>query len=79
MVTTRRTLTVDRFAEPPAFRELFRRAYGPTVTAYRTVGDDPERVAALDAALDGVAARAGRGSNPFVMDREYLLLTGRRA
>ena len=79
VVTARRTLPVDRFTEPAGFRDLFKRAYGPTVTAYRTVGDDPERSAALDAALDEVAARAGRGGDPFVMDWEYLLLTARRA
>ena len=79
VVTARRTLPVDRFAEPAGFRDLFKRAYGPTVTAYRTVGDDPERTAELDAALDEVAARAGRGGGPFVMDWEYLLLTARRA
>jgi SAM-dependent methyltransferase len=76
---TRRTLPVDRFPDPGAFRDFFKRAYGPTVSAYRAAGDDAERVAALDAALADLAGRSARGTGPLVMDWEYLLVTGRRA
>ena len=80
--TSRRTLTVDQFATPEDFRDLFRRAYGPTVAAYRRIADDPQQVAALDAALVEVARGAARpygDSGHLVMDWEYLLLTARRA
>ncbi|MEU2348451.1 methyltransferase domain-containing protein [Modestobacter sp. NPDC049651] len=80
--TARRTLTVERFAAPEDFRDMFKNAYGPTVAAYRTIAGDPERVAALDTALADVARGAGRAfgdSGHLVMDWEYLLLTARRA
>ncbi|MEV6929281.1 class I SAM-dependent methyltransferase [Dactylosporangium sp. NPDC051485] len=68
---------VERFAEPGDFREYFRDNYGPTLTVYRALAGDPDRTAALDAALDGLAARfrAADGS----MRWEYLLLTATRS
>jgi len=72
----RRLLSVDRFATPEEFRDFFRDNYGPTLAAYRNVGEDAERRAALDLAVTGLAAQHLRDG---VMHWEYLLLTARCA
>jgi ubiquinone/menaquinone biosynthesis C-methylase UbiE len=77
VVARRRSVTVTRFATAESFRDYWKTVYGPTVVAYRTVADDPERTAALDRDLAAVAARHDRGSAPMIMDWEYLLLTAR--
>jgi SAM-dependent methyltransferase len=73
--TEKRSLTVH-FAHPEDFRDFFKRTYGPTIVAYRGIADDPDKVAALDAALTELARdhmdATGR------MGWEYLLLTARR-
>jgi hypothetical protein len=71
-----RTVRIEQFAAPDAFREYFKRNYGPTLAVYRLLADDPGRTAELDAALDELAARfrAADGS----MEWEYLLLTATR-
>lgn len=76
VVAERRPLRVDVFDRPEGFREFFKRCYGPTIAAYRFIGDDPARVAALDADLDALAARFGAGTGP--MEWEYLLFTARK-
>lgn len=76
LVMERRTLAVDRFAHGAAFRDFFRRTYGPIVATYARVQDDPEAVAALD---DGIAALADRALNGGrTMEWEYLLVTATR-
>jgi len=87
-VTARRqTLRVSRFGRPEDFRDYFKANYGPTIAVYRAIADDPERTAALDAELAGLARRhdlgagstAGTPSNQStVMEWEYLLLTARK-
>ncbi|OEJ30414.1 class I SAM-dependent methyltransferase [Streptomyces subrutilus] len=72
----RQRLRVDRFARPEEFREFFKACYGPTIVTYRFITEDPERVAALDAALDDLASRHLADGG---MDWEYLLITARRA
>ncbi|OEJ23864.1 hypothetical protein AR457_04485 [Streptomyces agglomeratus] len=74
----RRTVRVDRFAKPEDFREYFKTNYGPTIAAYRNIGDDTERAAALDRDLDALAQRHGGGGGTFVMEWEYLLFTARK-
>ncbi len=74
----RRTVTVDRFAAPDAFRDYFKAHYGPTIAAYRNIADDPARVAALDDDLSELAQRHDRGDATTILDWEYLLLTARR-
>jgi len=64
-------LTVDRFASGEQFRDFFAAYYGPTIAAYRNVADDPERTAALDRAIVGLADRSGAGTG--TMQWEYLL------
>jgi SAM-dependent methyltransferase len=72
----RRALRVDRFADGASFRDYFKANYGPTVATYRGLAEEPERVAALDAALAELGDRylAGRST----MDWEYLLVTARK-
>jgi SAM-dependent methyltransferase len=73
---TRDHLEVDAFTAPDAFRTYFRDNYGPTLTAYRGLADQPDRTAALDAALDALAADAEEGSGR--MRWEYVVVSGRR-
>ncbi|WP_404351449.1 methyltransferase domain-containing protein [Phycicoccus jejuensis] len=73
----RRELVVEGFATPEEFRTFFVERYGPTVAVHRSVADDPEQRAALEAAIDGVA-REGTDADGR-MRWEYLLLTATRA
>ena len=79
VVARRQTVTISDFRTPEEWRDFWKTAYGPTIVAYRTIGDDPERVAALDRDLLALAARYDRGTGTTVLDWEYLLLTARRA
>lgn len=74
----RRSVTVELFPTPEAFREYFKANYGPTIAVYRNIADDPDRVAALDRDLAELARRFDRGTDGLVMDWEYLLLTATR-
>jgi ubiquinone/menaquinone biosynthesis C-methylase UbiE len=65
--------TVEDFLGPSDFREYFKRNYGPTIAVYTFIGDDAAQVAALDAALDELAARFT--DDDGVMRWEYLLFT----
>lgn len=76
--TCREAVRVDRFSTPDEFRDFFKRLYGPTAAAYRALGDDTERVAALDRDLADLARRHDRGDATTVMDWEYLLATARK-
>jgi hypothetical protein len=73
-----RSLPVPQFDTPEAFREFFKTNYGPTIAVYRALGDDSERVAALDAALADLGRRFDHGSGSTELDWEYLLLIARR-
>ncbi|MFE1247040.1 class I SAM-dependent methyltransferase [Streptomyces sp. NPDC058735] len=77
----RRTVRVDRFATPEAFRDYFKERYGPTITVYRNIAGEPARATALDRELAALAREADPGTGPAgtVMEWEYLLLTARRA
>jgi SAM-dependent methyltransferase len=77
LVMERRTLPVPRFDSAEAFLDFFKRAYGPTIAAYRGLADDPARAAELDAALLAVARRFETGTG--TMEWEYLLVTATRA
>jgi hypothetical protein len=76
--TERRQLTVDHFARPEDFRDYFKGVYGPTIAVYRSLADEPECAAALDAELAELAPRMDCGQGRTVVDREYLLLTATR-
>ena len=78
VVARRQTLTTDPFPTPEAWRDYWKTVYGPTIAVYRTIADDPERVAALDRDLAALVARFDRGTDTTVMDWEYLILTARK-
>src|SRR3954451_14573792 len=48
---TRDVQVVDAFATPEALVEFYTANFGPTIMAYKSIGDDAERRAAFDAAL----------------------------
>ena len=73
----RQAVTVDHFADPEAFRDYFKSRYGPTISAYRAIANDPDLVAALDCDLAELAQRHDRGTETTVMDWEYSLFTAR--
>lgn len=73
----KRNLAVDRFGDGAAFRDYFKANYGPTISAYRAIADDVDRVAALDADIAALGDRYLAGSP--TMDWEYLLLTARKS
>jgi SAM-dependent methyltransferase len=77
LVSERRMLTVDHFADGAEFRDYFKAVYGPTIAVYRHIEGDPDRVAALDAEI----ARVGDNvlSVASSMEWEYLLVTARKA
>jgi len=78
VVARRQTVAVGGWPSPEAWRNYWKSVYGPTIVAYRTVADDPDRVAALDHELAALAARYDSGGRT-VMEWEYLLLTARRS
>jgi ubiquinone/menaquinone biosynthesis C-methylase UbiE len=71
-----RALKVDRFADGASFRDFFKAHYGPTISAYRGIAGEPDRAAALDAALAELGDRYLAG--PSTMEWEYLLVTARK-
>jgi hypothetical protein len=73
----RRTVTVDYFADAEMFRDYFKSRYGPTISTYRAIANDPDLVAALDRDLPELSRRHDRGTETTVMDWEYLLFTAR--
>ena len=77
--TERRTRRVDQFTDATDWRDYFKTNYGPMVAVYRHVGDDTDRVAALDAALVELANTHDHGDSTtgLTMEWEYLLLTAR--
>jgi SAM-dependent methyltransferase len=77
VVTERRMLTVNQFADGAEFRDYFKMVYGPTIAVYRNIEDDPDRVAALDADITRVGDEVLSSSS--TMEWEYLLLTARKA
>lgn len=76
VVTERRTLTVDHFPDGAAFRDYFKSVYGPTISAYRNIDGDEERVAALDGDIARIGDEFLQGGS--TMEWEYLLVTARK-
>jgi ubiquinone/menaquinone biosynthesis C-methylase UbiE len=71
----RQKVRIDRFPTAEAFRDFFKACYGPTIVAYRSLGDDAERIAALDRAL---ADLGDRHLSDHRMAWEYLVVTATR-
>jgi SAM-dependent methyltransferase len=76
--TEKRNLRVTYFATPEAFRDYFKINYGPTISTYRFIADDPDRVAALDQDLVELGQRFDVGTDSTVLDWEYLIFTTRK-
>ncbi len=74
----RKSVRVDRFATPEAFRDFFKAVYGPTIAVYDSLADDPDKVEALDQDLADLARRHGLDAESTAMDWEYLLVTARK-
>jgi ubiquinone/menaquinone biosynthesis C-methylase UbiE len=75
-ISTRRAmLPVDRFASAQAVHDYFKTHYGPTIEAYRSIGDNPVLAATLDAQL---VELAGQHLDNGVMGWEYLLVTAEK-
>lgn len=80
LTLTRERLTVDRFDNGAEWRDFFKATYGPTITTYTRIADDPAAVAELDAALAAHADKAfAAASQDGTMEWEYLLVTATRA
>jgi ubiquinone/menaquinone biosynthesis C-methylase UbiE len=77
--TETRAVRVTHFATPEAFRDYFKINYGPTISTYRAIADDPERVAALDRDLVELARGSDAGMGSTVLDWECLLFTARKS
>jgi SAM-dependent methyltransferase len=75
----REQLRVDHFDRPADFRDYFKSRYGPTIAAYRNIGADADRVAALDRDLAELARTSDLEPGRTVLDWEYLLVTARKA
>jgi hypothetical protein len=77
--TETRNLRLTYFATPKAFRDYFKINYGPTISTYKFIADDPDRVAALDHDLAELGRRFDVGTDSTVVDWEYLIFTARKA
>jgi SAM-dependent methyltransferase len=71
-----RRLRTDRFGTAEQFVEYFRACYGPTIAAFKSLADQPDRAEELQRALVDLAGRHDLGGG--VMEWEYLLLTATR-
>jgi ubiquinone/menaquinone biosynthesis C-methylase UbiE len=67
-------------ASPRDYVELFKQTFGPVVATYRSLTDQPERLAALDRDFLEFADRANSGpaQGPAEYRYEYLLVIARR-
>ncbi|MDF2051278.1 MULTISPECIES: class I SAM-dependent methyltransferase [unclassified Arthrobacter] len=77
----KQTLAVRSFHQPADFVRYFKSHYGPTISVYKFIGEDPDKVKALDQALTELADSFGdaHGDSPFQMEWEYLLFTAKKA
>jgi ubiquinone/menaquinone biosynthesis C-methylase UbiE len=81
LTLTRQIQPVDHFATPEALIAYYKENFGPTIMAYKSLADEPERAAELDAALLDFATRmnlAGPGE-PARFAFEYVVVVARRA
>jgi ubiquinone/menaquinone biosynthesis C-methylase UbiE len=72
----RQTLDVA-FDSGEAFRDYFKRHYGPTIAVYRRIAEDADQVQALDAALAELGRSHGLGAPGGTAEWEYLIVTAR--
>ena len=76
----KQTLAVRSFHQPEDFVRYFKSHYGPTISLYKYIGEDADKVKALDQALADLAESFGdaHGDTPFQMEWEYLLFTAKK-
>ncbi|TLM87983.1 class I SAM-dependent methyltransferase [Pseudarthrobacter sp. NamE5] len=77
----KQALAVRSFHRPEDFVRYFKSHYGPTISVYKFIAADGDKVKALDQALTELADSFGdaHGDTPFQMEWEYLLLTAKKA
>ena len=76
VTTEKKVATIDDFPGSANFLEYFKRTYGPTIAVYKFISEDPDRVSALDAALNELAESF---TEDGVMRWEYLLFKATRS
>jgi SAM-dependent methyltransferase len=76
-----RRIYVERVADPAAYCALCKETFGPIVTVYESLEDEPDAVARLDRSFLDFATRsnAGRPDGPAEYPYEYLLAVARTA
>ncbi|UZX03481.1 class I SAM-dependent methyltransferase [Arthrobacter sp. CDRTa11] len=74
------TVSITSFHRPDDFLHYFKSHYGPTISVYKFLAGDEEKITALDKALTELADTFSdaHGDAPSQMDWEYLLLTARK-
>jgi len=79
--TRKQNLAVRSFHQPADFVRYFKSHYGPIISVYKFLGEDQDKVKALDKALTDLADSFGdaHGDAPFQMEWEYLLFTAKKA
>lgn len=72
----RQTVMLDHCTEPTQFREYWKSNYGPTIAAYKSNADAPDRIEALDRDFLEFLTSWNRGDDQrAVWEAEYLLVT----
>ncbi len=76
-----RRVYVERVSDPAAYCALCKETFGPVVTVYESLADDPDAVAALDRSFLDFATRSntGRPGGSAEYPYEYLLAVARRS
>jgi ubiquinone/menaquinone biosynthesis C-methylase UbiE len=77
----KRTVAITSFHHPEDFLHYFKSHYGPTISVYKFLGEDQDKVSALDKALTELADTflEAHGDTTAQMEWEYLLLTAKKA
>ena len=77
----KKSLGVHSFHQPEDFVRYFKSHYGPTISVYKFIAEDADKVKELDKALTDLAESFGdaHGDSPFQMEWEYLLFTAKKA
>jgi ubiquinone/menaquinone biosynthesis C-methylase UbiE len=76
----KRTVAITSFHHPEDFLHYFKSHYGPTISVYKFLAGDEDKVKALDEALTELADSFSdaHGDAPSQMEWEYLLLTAKK-
>ena len=72
----RETVRMDGFDSGAQLRDFFKANYGPTIAAYASISDQPERVAELDEVLADLGDRNLQDGH---LEAEYLVATATRS